>query len=117
VTPVRSFCRTAIADSELAGQTIREGDIVLMLYPAANRDPAVFGATADQLDVTRHPNPHVSFGFAEHYCLGASLARLEARVVLEELACRFDAVKLAGDPIPLDSTLMNSLSVLPLVFS
>ena len=58
---------------------------MLLLYASANRDEEVFGADADQLRVDRHPNPHVSFGFGPHFCLGAALARLEGRVVLGEL--------------------------------
>ena len=88
-----------------------------MLYGAANRDPDAFGATADSFDVGRRPNPHVSFGFGEHFCLGNSLARLEARVLFDQLVRRFSAVELAGQPERLRSNLMRSLVRLPVVFS
>jgi cytochrome P450 len=75
---------------------IAEGEPVLMLFPAANRDAAVFGPTAGQLDVARDPNPHIAFGFGNHFCLGAALARLEGRVVLEEILDRFGTIERAG---------------------
>jgi cytochrome P450 len=93
-TPVISFMRTATCDTELGGQAIAAGDPVLLLYAAANRDPKVFGEDAEELHIGRDPNPHVSFGFGPHFCLGAALARLEARVVLEELLDRFATVDL-----------------------
>jgi cytochrome P450 len=115
VTPVTGFCRTARCDVELAGQFIEAGDYVLMLYASANRDAAAFGATADRFDVSRQPNNHLSFGFAEHFCLGAGLARLEARVMFDELLARFSTVELAGDADRLPSTLTHGLRALPLV--
>ncbi|MBI2169841.1 MAG: cytochrome P450 [Actinobacteria bacterium] len=117
VTPVLAFARTATRAVELRGQHIAEGDYVLMLYASANRDKEVFGATGGAFDVTRDPNPHVAFGFGEHFCLGASLARLEARVFFEELLARFASVRLAGDPQRLDSVLMHGLVELPLVLA
>jgi cytochrome P450 len=95
-TPVISFMRTATRPVVVRGQSIAEGDHLLLVYAAANRDDAVFGPDADQLNVDRHPNPHVSFGFGPHFCLGAALARLEARTVLEQLLDRFATVELAG---------------------
>ena len=95
-TPVISFLRTATRDTFLGDQAIASGDPVLLIYAAANRDPDVFGDTADLLDVTRDPNPHVSFGFGTHFCLGAPLARLEARVVLEEILARYDTIEITG---------------------
>jgi hypothetical protein len=67
-----------------------------MIYAAANRDPAAFGPTAESFDITRHPNPHVSFGFGTHFCLGASLARLELRIVLEEMLDRYTSFEISG---------------------
>ncbi|HVX20107.1 MAG TPA: cytochrome P450 [Acidimicrobiales bacterium] len=95
-TPVISFLRTATRDTELRGQPIAAGEPVLLVYASANRDEAVFGPTADRLDVGRDPNPHLAFGFGPHFCLGAALARLEGRVVLEALLDRFRAVEPAG---------------------
>jgi cytochrome P450 len=96
-TPVISFMRTAIRDTELRGTHILEGEPLLMLFASANRDSDVFGESADELDVARHPNPHLSFGFGSHFCLGAALARLEAKVVLDELLSRFSRIELSGE--------------------
>jgi cytochrome P450 len=113
--PIMSFCRTATRDTSLSGVDIAEGDYVLLLYQSANRDEAVFGPTADQLDVTRSPNPHVSFGYAEHYCLGAGLARLEARVLFEELLARWPGYEVAGPVERLPSRLARGVAHLPLL--
>ena len=86
---------------------------MLLLYASANRDEAAFGPTAGLVDVTRQPNNHVAFGFAEHFCLGAGLARLETRVLFEELLTRFPDWELAGQPGRLRSTLMHGLTSLP----
>lgn len=96
-TPVKNMNRTATRDVELCGQQIRAGDRMLLLYPSANRDEAVFDEP-QRFDVRRHPNPHVAFGaYGRHHCLGAPLARLELRVLFEELLARFDDIELA-DP-------------------
>jgi cytochrome P450 len=113
--PIMSFCRTATTDTTLSGTDIGAGDYVLLCYQSANRDEEVFGPTADQLDVTRTPNPHVSFGYAEHYCLGAGLARLEARVLFEELLARWPAYEVAGPVERLPSRLARGIRHLPLV--
>ncbi|MCU1452716.1 MAG: cytochrome [Acidimicrobiales bacterium] len=96
-TPVVAFMRTATRATELRGVAIAAGDPVLLLYEAANRDVEAFGPTAGELDVGRDPNPHVALGFGPHFCIGAALARLEARVVLEELLDRFTTIEPAGD--------------------
>ena len=95
-TPVISFMRTATGPTTIRGIEVASGDPVLLVYASANRDEAVFGADAGELRIDRHPNPHVSFGFGPHFCLGAALARLEARVVLGELLERYESVELAG---------------------
>jgi len=95
-TPVIYFMRTCTKDVELRGVTITGGDPVVMLFASANRDEEVFGDTAGRVCVDRDPNPHLSFGLGNHFCLGATLARLEARVVLEELLARFSRLELAG---------------------
>ncbi len=95
-TPVISFMRTATRHVELGDVTIAKDEPVLMLFASANRDEAVFGPNASSFDVTRHPNPHIAFGNGRHFCLGAALARLEGRAVLEELLARFAGVEPAG---------------------
>jgi cytochrome P450 len=95
-TPVISFMRTATRDTVLGSQPIAEGEPLLLLFASADRDEAVFGPTAGALDVGREPNPHVAFGFGNHFCLGAALARLEGRVVLEELLARFESIERVG---------------------
>ena len=116
-TPVISFLRTATADTELQGQRIAAGDAVLLVYASANRDEAVFGPTADRIDVARDPNPHLSFGFGPHFCLGALLARLEARVVLEELLDRFATVEPAGTIERAPSPVIAGVRRAPLTFT
>ena len=100
VTPIQNMNRTATRDVELCGESIRAGDKVLLLYPAANRDESVF-AEPQRFDVTRQPNPHVAFGgYGGHFCLGASLARLELRVMFEELMTHAPVLKRATDEPP-----------------
>jgi cytochrome P450 len=113
VTPVMNFARTATTDVEMRGQQIGAAEMVFMLYGAANRDAEVFGPSADTFDVGRQPNPHMAFGFGEHFCMGASLARIEARVLFDELLHRFSSIELAGEPERLRSSLMRSLVRLP----
>jgi cytochrome P450 len=116
VTPIQAFARTAVADTEVGGQAVSEGDWLVMLYASANRDEAVFGDDADVFDVTRPPNPtHVAFGFGEHLCLGASLARLETRVLLGELLARFPDYEITGSPDWTRSTLVRGYRALPAV--
>jgi cytochrome P450 family 142 subfamily A polypeptide 1 len=87
VTPVLNMRRTVTVDHELHGQQLREGDEILLLYGAANRDPSAFD-DPDALDVARANKRHVAFGFGTHFCLGAHVARLEIRVMFEEMLQR-----------------------------
>ena len=118
VTPVNFMARTATKDLELHGQTIREGQYVCMWYSAANRDPAVF-ADPHRFIIDREPNPHQAFGAAggPHYCLGAHLARLETRLLLEELADREFPYRLDGQTERLGSVFMNALKHVPVARS
>jgi cytochrome P450 len=115
-TPVQSFIRTATQDSEIRGRKIREGQVLLLLYASANRDEEIWGDDADRFDVARDHTRrrHLAFGFGEHLCLGAPLARLEARVVLEELLARHPDFELAGEPRMLRSRLMHAIEHLPI---
>jgi cytochrome P450 len=118
VTPVQAFCRTATADTVVAGTEVRDGDYLCMLYASGNRDERVFGADASRFDVERVPNPmHVAFGFGEHVCLGASLARLEGRIFLEEFLARYPAYAVTGSPERVTSTTVAGIRALPVVLS
>lgn len=110
--PLHYFRRTALVDTELGGQAIAAGDKVAMIYTSANRDEAVF-EDPQAFDITRDPNPHLSFGIATHFCLGVHLARLEGRVFFEELFSRFTDLELIGEPRRQQSNLNNSLKSLP----
>ncbi len=110
--PLHYFRRTATADTVLHDVEIAAGDKVLMYYTSANRDEAVFD-DPDAFDVHRHPNPHLSFGIGEHFCLGAHLARLEGNVIFEELLATFPTIELTGEPRRVRSNLNNGLKSLP----
>jgi cytochrome P450 len=116
-TPVISFMRTATEATTVRGQSVAPGDPVLLVYASANRDEEVFGPDAGALRVDRHPNPHVSFGFGPHFCLGAALARLEGRVVLTELLTRFSSVSLAGEVQRTPSPVIAGVRHAPIVFA
>jgi cytochrome P450 len=87
--------RTATADTELGGQAIRRGDKVTLWWPSANRDESVFDDPF-RFDIRRDPNPHLTFGYRSHFCLGANLARMEIRCIFDELLDRLEGVSLAG---------------------
>ena len=110
--PLHYFRRTAAEDTELSGTKIEAGQKVAMVYTSANRDEDVF-ADPQKFDIRRDPNPHLSFGIAEHFCLGAHLARLEGRVFFEELFATFPTIELTGDPARVRSNLNNSFKRLP----
>ena len=104
-------------DVELHGQTLREGDQVILMYPSANRDPRVF-EDPERFDVRRDPNPHLAFGFGPHFCMGASLARLELKVMFAELLRRLPDLHLAGDPLPRrSSNFISGPEAMPVRFS
>jgi cholest-4-en-3-one 26-monooxygenase len=112
VSPVIYFRRTAVSDTTLRGQPVAKGQKVILCYAAANRDEAVF-AEPDQFDIGRHPNPHVSFGYGPHFCLGAALARTMIRVFLEELGPYLDRLQLDGDVVHTRSSWMNRICSMP----
>jgi cytochrome P450 len=110
--PLHYFRRTATQDTELSGVQIAAGDKVVMYYTSANRDEAVFD-DPNAFNIHRNPNPHLSFGIAEHFCLGVHLARLEGRVFFTELLSSFGKIELAGEPVRVRSNLNNGLKRLP----
>lgn len=99
VSPVLNMKRTVTETHDLHGETLNEGDELLLMYPSANRDPRHFEA-ADTYDVQRAHNQHVAFGWGTHFCLGASVARLEIRLMFEELMKRVPDMQLAPGANP-----------------
>ena len=112
--PLHYFRRTVTSATELAGVPMAAGDKVAMMYTSANRDEDVFGATAQDFDIRRSPNPHLSFGFAQHFCLGVHLARLEGRVFFDELLNTFTTIDQTGPSRRIRSNLNNGLKHLPI---
>lgn len=119
-SPVTFMRRTATRDVELSGHQFHEGDKVVLLYGAANRDPRVF-ADPERFDVRRDPNPHVGFGGpGPHFCLGAHLARRELAVVFRQLLTRLPDLEVAGEAVPLDAQgipLVAGIKRLPVRFT
>ena len=100
VTPIKNMARTVTRDVELEGHQLRAGDELVLLYESANYDDAHFD-DPDRFDITRSPNDHLAFGFGAHFCLGASLARLEIRTMIERVLARLSDLELATDePLP-----------------
>jgi cytochrome P450 len=112
-TPVLHFRRTATHDTELHGQAIAQGDKVVTWYISANRDEEVF-PDPYAFDVTRTPNDHVTFGpGGPHFCLGAHLARLETKVLFQELLPRLASIELAGPVERIRSNFVNGIKRMP----
>jgi cholest-4-en-3-one 26-monooxygenase len=112
-SPVLNFARDVATDTELGGARLRAGDKVVLWYVAANRDPGVFNDPY-RFDITRSPNPHTSFGGGgPHFCLGANLARMEARVMFEEILTTLPDLELAGDVSRMRSNMFHGLKHVP----
>jgi len=109
VSPIKNMARVATRDVELAGARIGAGQELILLYPSANRDEAVF-EDPETFDITRSPNPHVAFGFGAHFCLGNQLARLELRVMVERVLARLPDLRLAVDRAALPRRAANFIS-------
>jgi cytochrome P450 len=116
VVPVKEFMRTAQADTEVRGVPIAKGESVLLSYASANRDEDVF-KDPFRFDVGRDPNKHLSFGYGVHFCLGASLARLEMNSFFSELIPRIKSIELAGDPELIATTFVGGVKHLPIRYS
>jgi cytochrome P450 len=110
--PVLTFRRTAGQDTELAGRRIRAGDKVVVFHASANHDERMF-TDSDRLDLSRTPNPHVSFGDGPHVCLGAHFARLQLRLLYREVLRTLPVLRTAGPPGRLVSNFINGLKSLP----
>ena len=114
-SPLIHFCRTAAADTEVGGQRIAEGQLLILFYPSANRDEEVF-ADPFRFDVGREPNEHIAFGIGEHFCLGANLARLELKAILGEVLRRLEAFELAGPVERARTIIVGGIKRMPLRF-
>ena len=117
VTPVHNMCRVASADTEVSGVVIPKGNQVVLMYSSANRDEAHFD-DPERFDVTRHPNNHIAFGFGTHFCLGASLARLEIKVFFEELLRRTSGWQLVPgtEPVWMPNAFVNGIEAAQVEF-
>jgi len=113
--PIHHFRRTATAATEIGGQAIAAGDKVIMWYAASNRDASVI-EDPHTFDITRTPNPQLSFGIGEHFCLGANLARLSLKVIFEEVLTAIDDIELAAPPRRLHSNLINGIKELQVTY-
>ena len=115
VTPVFHLLRTVTKDTELRGERLRKGDLVALFVASANRDEEVF-TDPDRFDVGRSPNEHLAFGYGEHFCLGASLARLEMRVLMQELLPVLGGIEPAGPISRTRSVIVPGIKHLPIRF-
>jgi cytochrome P450 family 142 subfamily A polypeptide 1 len=116
VTPLNNMFRVATADTEVGGQPVRAGDRMALLYPSANRDEAVFDDPF-RFDIRRHPNPQIAFGFGTHFCLGASLARLELRLLMERLVSTITDLEVLSPPDIEPNIFVGAVRSLDLAFT
>jgi cytochrome P450 len=114
-TPVKTFMRSASADTELRGRRIKRDDWLMLCYASGNRDEEVF-PSPDAFDIDRKPNRQLAFGNGAHLCLGQHLARLEMRILYEELLPKLKSVRLDGEPRLSESFFVNGLKTLPIQF-
>jgi cytochrome P450 len=114
-TPVKTFMRTATADTEFAGRQVKKNDWIMLCYASGNRDEAVF-EDPDAFRIDRKPNKHLAFGYGAHLCLGQHLAKMEMRILWEELIPRLESVELAGEPAMSEAVFVNGPKRLPIRF-
>jgi cholest-4-en-3-one 26-monooxygenase len=114
VTPVTHFARRAVIDTEISGQRVRAGERVVMWYSSANRDEEVF-SEPERFNVTRSPNPQLSFGGGgPHVCIASALATMELRHFLDRIVGLLPGIEIAGDPVRPETNFMNSIKCLPM---
>lgn len=114
-SPVKHFMRNATEDTTVRGVSIKAMDRLMMCYPSGNRDEEVF-ADADAFDVRRSPNPHIAFGFGPHMCLGQHLAKLEMRILFEELLPHLKSVELTAEPRMVQTNFVGGYKSMPIRF-
>ena len=115
-TPVQHFMGTAVEDFELRGRAIRAGDWLMLCYPSGNRSEQVFEAPSS-FRIDRSPNRHLGFGYGAHLCLGQHLAKLEMRILFEELLPHISTLELAGEPRRTEAVFVGGLKTLPIRFT
>lgn len=116
MTPVKHFMRSATADTELGGKKIAKGDWLWLAYPSGNRDEEVFDQP-DAFQVDRKPNKHLAFGYGAHLCLGQHLAKMEMRILFEELLPRLKTLEFAGEPKLSQGSFVSGPKTLPIRYS
>lgn len=116
MTPVKHFMRTATSDTELSGRKIARNDWLMLCYASGNRDEEVFEAPYE-FRVDRRPNKHVSFGYGAHLCLGQHLAKMEMRILFEELLPRISSLELAAEPKLTQASFVNGPKSVPIRFA
>jgi len=113
ITPVKHFMRSATQETTVRGRTIAKGDWLWLSYPSGNRDEEVFD-DPDRFDPTRNPNRHLAFGYGAHLCLGQHLAKLEMRILFEELIPRLQSLEFAGQPTRAEAAFVGGPKRLPI---
>ncbi|HWW52563.1 MAG TPA: cytochrome P450, partial [Acidimicrobiales bacterium] len=116
VSPISHFTRTATEDCQVRGTTIRAGEQLALYFASANRDEEVFDDPFT-FRVDRRPNPHLAFGFGEHFCMGAPVARVELETIFRHLLTRLESFEVSGRVERLASTTNGSIKHLPISFS
>jgi len=114
--PVMHFRRTVTAPTVLRDVSLEPGDKVVLFYPSANRDEAVF-ESPDRFDITRDPNPHLAFGIGEHFCLGANLARMQLHCIFRELLTRLPDIRVSGPVKGLRGNFIDGIKSMPVSFT
>ncbi len=115
ITPVKTFMRTAMDDTEIGGRKLSKGDWIMLCYASGNRDEAVF-EDPNAFRVDRSPNRHLAFGYGAHLCLGQHLAKMEMRILWEELIPRLKSVSFNGEPVMSQAVFVNGPKRLPIKF-
>jgi cytochrome P450 len=115
VSPVRHMVRTSTEDIELRGKQIKAGDNITLWFPAANRDPEIFG-NPNELDITRDPKLHLAFGYGSHMCLGQHLATLEVARFYRELLSRLKSIEMTADPEWIHAIFVGGLKSMPVKY-
>ncbi|MBZ9646902.1 cytochrome P450 [Sphingobium sp. 3R8] len=115
-TPIKHFMRSAAVDTEFAGEQLKANEWLMLCYASGNRDETVFDAP-ERFDIERSPNPHLSFGYGAHLCIGQHLAKLEMKILFEELIARIASVSLDGEASKTKSWFISGIRCLPVTFT